>query len=485
MSRPFDRVALALLAVAAIVRALFLAETIGLGVDLRARPNVDARLYDHVARAIVAGDVALSTPPAFPGSRWSAPDQPFYGGCAVILGEERWRSAYPEHAYMDSPGYPYLVAAFYAAFGPGTSAVYVAQELLDLAACAAVYLLALRLFDRTIARVALLLVALHGPLVFHAGFLLRDSVIASLGTLALLAAVRAQASGRARSWLVAGGVLGAAWLVKGSFSLLAPFVLVAAIDGTGPSRRSARVGALALGAALAVLPFAVRNVALGVPPLRMSRLEAVSVLAYNIPGAATRGLSFDLESSRRAALRCEELSSGAALRAAIAEHPGPGSWVRMALARVANALVADDPWDNVRYSFLSPCLASLQLAPVRWKLLEPLALVGLALAVIDARRKLLVLAPIVAALAMIAVSVCTTRYRLPMDPFLALLAASGGAWLYRQARARRPRALAVALAAVAGTLALHEPVGPPSRERIAGYVIGTFPEATARRLLPR
>src|SRR5207244_2036966 len=86
-----------------------------------------------------------------------------------------------------------------------------------------VYLLGLRFHDRTVARLGLALAVFSGPLVFYAGFLIRDSLVASLGVVLVYLAARAADPGRAvRAFFVLGLAFGLAWIVKGTFVLLAP-----------------------------------------------------------------------------------------------------------------------------------------------------------------------------------------------------------------------------------------------------------------------
>ena len=484
-----DRLALAVLLLGALVRLAFFVEVATARVDLRSRLNVDCYMYDRLARRITGGDPWLRERYDFAGDTPDEPGHPKKSAPIQILGLERYERTYGPHAFFDSPGYAYFVAAIYSLFGPETYAVYFIQLALDLLACALLYLTALRVHDRTVARVALGLAALASPLVFHAGFLLRDSLLTSLVVLLLHAALRVQDA--RRPWLAAlatGAVFGLAWLVKGVVLPLVPFVALATLardsGGRIDARRSAgRWGALLLGAALAVLPLAARNVAFGVPPLRMTTGDVSSLILFNSPHAGTQKLVLNLDEARRTAALCPELTATTALRTAIAQHASTGAWLRLVLARVANLWVADDPWDNVRPSYLVPCLRSLAIARVRWKLVAPFALLGIVLVFARPRERFITLAPLFMVTVVTALGCCVTRYRLNAEPYHFLLAASGLVWLVRRARARDPRALVAALAALAVTFPLHDPEPPPTPERIEAYVAGTFAPGTATHLL--
>lgn len=466
-----DRVALGLLAFGFVARCLVLLELWGAGVDVRSRVNIDAYYFDRAATRILAGDPLVRERYYYTGLHPDVPDAPRYNFSTLILGEERHDEAFGPHTYFDYPGYWYFVAACYALGGRGSWTPMAAQELLDLAACALAYLVARRLFDRGVARVALALAVLHGPLAFYAGFLLRDSLIAAATMLLVYLAVRLES---ARSWGGLGVAFAAAWILKGTFVLLLPFLLL-----RGPSPR--RLAAFALGFALGVAPFAVRNVALGVPPLRMSTLVEASLVIYNRPGAATRGHRFDFAAARETSAKMTHVSSLEALRVALADHPSPLGLVRQSAERVGWHVAADDAWDNVRYSYLAPCLRSLALAPVRWKLLVPFVAIGAALAL--SRRRAVLLGPPALGVAMAAVGIALTRYRLHADHAHAILAAAGVVWLLREARARRPRALLAAAAVLVIAIAAHDPVPLPDAARIEAHVRGVFAPRTADYLV--
>lgn len=491
MSR-VDPVAALILVFAALVRGLFVGEVIAHGVDVRDRPNVDAYFYDYEARALVRDPLALRLDEPVPGR--APPGHREFA--ATVFGDGRVALLHgPRRTYPDYPGYAYFVAAHYALFGAGTPVVLVTQELLDLGTCLLVYLVARRLFDRTTARVALLLVAATGPLVFYAGFLLRDSAIAFASALVVHLAVRAREKGGTGAWLAAGLALGAAWVLKGSTLFLVPFVLppvTRARGESGPerSRRVLRSGAaLAGAAALAVLPFAARNVALGGPPFLMTTLEPPGVLVYNAPGAATRGLSFDMASARSLGERCPRIAVFPALATAIEAHPHVSGWLALVFGRLANVWIADDAWDNVRYSWLSGCFPALALAPVRWKLLAPFVALGLVLVLRTPQRVSPLLGPLAAVTAMTALGGCLTRYRLHADPEHAVLAAVAIVWLWREARKRRAHAIHAAQGVLALSVALHEPLPEerwrPTPERVRAYVLSTFSPGAARWLVER
>ena len=476
-----DRWAVALLVFGALVRLLFFVEA--RGVDLRHLASNDAHFHDDQARTLASGNWVLRDTPGVAIQR-GAED------AVVVLGAERYAREFEPDSYTKYPGYDYLVAVFYRLFGPETRTIYAFQEALDLLACAFTYLLALRLYDRTVARVALALAVATGPLVLYAGMLLRETVLASLVVSVLYLVIRATDSRRSLGgWATAGVAFGAAWAVKPSIVPLVPFLLPSFASGAGSSGRrvAARLAAFALGAAATAGPLVARNVVLGLPPLRMATNELAALLFFNCPDAPARGVGVTdscLASARRAAARCDRSSLWQGIREAAEENGGTAGLLRLEAARVGNELVADDPWDNVRYSYLRPCLRSLDLAPVRWKLIAPYVLLGVGLVLAqDPRRRAILLGPVFLVLFTSALSSCVTRYRILGDHLHALLAASAFVWLWREARRKHARAIVAALAALVVCQALKDRESPPSVDQIARYVLGSFGRETGTRLL--
>ena len=95
-----DRIALLILLLGALLRVTFLIETIGHGIDLRARINVDTYLYDRQARRMAAGDIAMRDRFEYSGRRPDAPGAPRESFPIQTLGVERYEMSTREAAHF-------------------------------------------------------------------------------------------------------------------------------------------------------------------------------------------------------------------------------------------------------------------------------------------------------------------------------------------------------------------------------------------------
>ena len=199
-------------------------------------PLFDTRDYDRHARSIAAGD-------GYPTS-W------------IVPGSE-------ENAFRP-PLYSYLLAGVYAVTGDSQTAGRLFGALLGTVVVLLLYLLADRTLGRRVALVAAAVAALFPPLVFLSASLLTEGpfLVVLLG--ALLAGLFSARRAGGLGWALAAGVLcGLAALTRSNGIILAlPIALGLLAAGRARGRRMLLApAAVAVGALLAVLPWTIRNYA--------------------------------------------------------------------------------------------------------------------------------------------------------------------------------------------------------------------------------
>lgn len=198
------------------------------GLPFVAQLVVDSKEYDAWARQIAAGD--------WLGSR----------------------------VFFQAPLYPYLVAVIYKISGGATGAVYLFQIAL---AVAGVWALARagRLMGGEIAGLfAAGLAAVYGPFVFYDVQLMKESPAVTVVCFLLWALAAARARPSARAWTVAGLLLGTLALLRENALLATPFLALLTLAPNAPRGTIARrAGAFVLGAALPLVPVAIRNGVVG------------------------------------------------------------------------------------------------------------------------------------------------------------------------------------------------------------------------------
>lgn len=358
--------------------------------------------------------------------------------------------------YFLGPLYPYGVAFLYALAHPDPWFVRCAQSALGVLDGVLILFVGRRIFGVLASRVAVVLYAGYGPLVFYENLLVMESLTTTLVFAALALAVVPHRGIAWRAALV-GGLVGLAGLGRPTFLLALPAVLAAwhEVRSKGERPAAARFTPVALTSTLAcllvVLPVVVRNARLG-GGIEITTNGGVNFYAGNNPQANGRfheppGVRFFrdpvLTSAAQAALPAAVASRALTVRAVAGTAEAANSklwfdrafaWIRsqpgaafgLVLRRAWLVLQAREIAQIESYEFHARRLGVLHPFIVDCGWLWPLALLGGGCA---ARRRRIGWRGIaVFGLAMLVpclVFFVTSRYRAAAVPALVLLAGYG------------------------------------------------------------
>ncbi|NIP83779.1 MAG: tetratricopeptide repeat protein, partial [Gemmatimonadetes bacterium] len=418
---------------------------------------------------------------------WSIADAPFFAlrvgdaadhhqlGLAAAAGD--WLGS---EVFFHAPLYPYFLGVVYSLFGSEALTVRVVQAGVGALSCVLVAQAAGRLFSRTVAIAAGVLLALYGPAIFY-DTVFQDSVLdLFFGSLSLWLLVEAALTRRPVVLLAAGVALGAFHLTReNAIILLVPILVWVALQYGGSVRRRAAAGAFLLaGVALALAPVAIRNAAISGAILPGRQLQlGINLYIGNNPGAD--GYYRPLREGRgnprfemRDAIEEAERAEGRELTLAeVSDHwvgetvayvvDRPGDWLALMARKAAlavNAVEAADTEDLYTYAEHSPILAVTGWL-LSFGVLLALAVLGAALTWPERRRLALFHALPVVYLAGLVAFFVFGRYRHPVTPFLVVLAAPGIAGLPALLRERGRARVAGPAAALAVLALAHVPVG--------------------------
>jgi 4-amino-4-deoxy-L-arabinose transferase-like glycosyltransferase len=218
-------IVVSLLAVALLWRVVFFLE-------MNASPyadnlTLDSRVYHEVALAAAAGE-------------WSH-------------GE----------TFFQAPLYPWILGVVYSLVGPSQTVVKLLQILLSVASCWLIFRVADRVFDRTVALVALAISSVYGMSLYFSNELLMVTVVVILDLLGLNLLINAASDGRKFLWAAAGVVFGLSAIARPT---ILPFVAIVAvwivITGwrSGRARTALREAVLfGVGVAVPIAPVTLHN----------------------------------------------------------------------------------------------------------------------------------------------------------------------------------------------------------------------------------
>jgi 4-amino-4-deoxy-L-arabinose transferase-like glycosyltransferase len=434
LTRRVPRIALALVALALVVRLAFIAATGGYV------PQHDDRDYDRLACGLVAGEGYTRVGPPTPRE-----------GC----GHEPTGRA----TAFRPPGFPMFLAAIYTATEPigveRWTAARVAQALVGAAVVALLGLVAWQLFGRRTALIAMALAAVFPPLIVVGGSLLTETLFCAfmLGALAAVLAYRRSPGGDWRWLILAGVASGLAVLTRSNApALLLPLAIGVAASGDLPLRaRLGRAAALVGIAALTVAPWTLRNASAldGFAPVAT---EAGSALAgtYNDasrndpewpgawrPPARLRELKPTLDPVRRN----EPAEQRALIRHSLgymADHPGYVAEVGGRNILRLTGLEGRDWWHHSGSTLSLPTWTA-DVSAVAFLIFLVVAIIGAFTPAARGTPWWLWLMPVLMVLSALFV-VGETRFRVTSDPFVVLLAALAVAHVARPSKRKAPPA---------------------------------------------
>lgn len=338
----------------------------------------------------------------------------------------------PHPSLWKAPGYPAWVGAWYSLVGPSALTVRLAQAVISGVTIVLTWRLGTRWWSPRVGLAAALVVAVH-PFAWQYDVGLFPEVFATpLGLLALLVVLDRPPS--ARRAVLAGLLLGLSLLIRPTAGLLiAPFLVAFVLRGG--LRRGVGLTVLAgVCAVLVVVPWAARNhhVAGGWVPISIQ--DAAAYGTFNDDAAhdpvypwAWRPLTHrDLDLLRPSAhLGDVELHAELLARARryVLDHPSslPQAFFWNGLSRTWDVRRPSHVLQEAQINGRSRPLDAIGLG-LEWILLV-LALSGLW----RLRRRPALLWPLVAlalAASVVFTTAAATRYRVPFEPLIALLAAS-------------------------------------------------------------
>lgn len=427
--------------VALLVRVLVLLE--GRDAPTFLVPVVDARSYDLAARSLAAGQ----------GFDYRFFWQPFF--------------------------YPTVLGAIYQVTGASILAAKVLQLLLGVATSWMTLRVGRRLAGPAAGLVAGLICALHGPMIFFETELLATGWACFWAIFLLDRLTVARPDGALRDWGLIGLLTALAVLTRPTFLPALGIALVFVLWGSARRQWLPRLGLAAVGFALLVAPVALLGSqvtgstgflpASGAMNLYLGNNHEPCETLTIRPGEAWAELTRQARPQTAGDLRANRTYFRARLADELGSHPAA---VARGLVRKGVQVMSSrelprnvDPYFQRDYSpLLSVLMFRIGGFGFPMGLLLPLAVWG----TWSARRRFppVFFAFVATYLAAVVLVFVSARYRMPMVPAIAILAATGSISLVRAVREGRRRELVAAAACIGLVVALATVPGPFCEEQV-------------------
>ena len=352
-----------------------------------------------------------------------------------------------------SPGYPVAMATIIGLFGHYPHSVMTYGVILSTLACGLIYLASRELFGEKVGVLAAAYSTIYYPLVDYSRYLLTETQF--IFFLVLSAALLSSHERISKTRLLAGGAaLGFAAFSRGTGLAIMPFVLLLGLTALGPRSTDFRsrlpsVGLLLAGFAIVVMPWTLRNA------LRYGHFTAVaSEGGYVFYLGADEGWVMQREWDLEKVMALTGHSGNAQWDFYGPEDEGPlmkywfQYWLIDPVKHIRLRLVSFyDFWWPIERVYFPGVTAGTVYRWIGYAALLPFAAVG---AIVALRRRqagtYFVLAVVIGVMTLQTLTYANEeRLRVPVSPFLIILAAFGVAWAQstlqqsRTSRDNRPR----------------------------------------------
>ena len=369
--------------------------------------TVDARFHYNWARAVAEGS---------------------------IIGEE---------VFFRAPLYPYLLAVWHYLFSGNLLVIIIIQNFIGIGSFVITYYLARKLYNPIIALITAVLYLFVFDFIFFESELLLDFLLVFFLPLFFLLVFKAEKSDRDYLWLISGIVLGMAAMTRPTVLVLAvivPIYIFISHRDTLFKRNLRRILFNLTGVALVLLPVAARNAHVGGHFNPLPTQGGINFFIGNNPeatgwsAAMPEPLGKDwqyadckylAEKDMNRILDPQEVSSYWFEKGLDFWHQNPGQAVNLTVKKIWLLIADRDISNNRNISQFRSQIGVSRIFIVSLWLLVPFGVLGAVYSLKDNRKTALIVAFIISYSAVIVLFFVTSRFRLPLLPFAAILAGYG------------------------------------------------------------
>ena len=395
-------------------------------------------------------------------------DELYHDTWAQQIASGQWVGEQP---FFRAPLYVYLLALTYKVFGHSLLIPRMLQIIMGSLSCVLVFLIAKKLFNRTVAIISGLIAAFCATLIFYDGQLLITSLIVFLDLLVVSLLIRADERPKPLNWLVCGAVLGLSAIARPTILMFVPFILLWRFFGlkkkTSPKVILTRWIVLCAGVLLFVIPVTLRNYSVGRDLVLIAWNGGYNFYLGNNPqatgwSATAPPIDKTWWGGYKDAIRLAEQETGRKLKPSQISSfwygkgidfvmSQPLSWLKLMIKKTGYLWKGFEISNTQNiylykgFSSIFDLLLGKFIVYYPFGLLAPFSLLGLFICLSRFKKYLLLYLFILSYSASVIFFFVCSRYRMPIIPFLIMFGSFSLWWLYHKIRNRQVMPVVVSL----------------------------------------
>ena len=356
--------------------------------------------------------------------------------------------------FFRAPFYPYFLAVLYKIFGHHLFLVRLIQHLIGSLSVVLIFLVAKKLFDRQVAILASILAAIYWIFIYYEAELLLDFLLVFWGLLLIWFLLKAYENLKPATWFFSGVILGLFAITRPNILIFLPFLLLWMILALRKQVSALKIsifyGWILIGMILIIFPVTLRNYLVGNDPVLIASQGGINFYIGNNP--QSDGMSaimpelgddweytdcqFIAEKTLDRKLKPSGVSDFYYKKGWNFIFSQPGQSLYLLLKKLYLFWNKLEISNNQNIYFFKQYSGLSKILFLGFWLIGPLALLGIFLSFRKGLQTQLILLFILSYMLSVVMFFVNSRFRLPVLPFLIILAGFALIELYRMITAR-------------------------------------------------
>ena len=350
--------------------------------------------------------------------------------------------------FFRAPLYAYFLGLIYAVAGPSLTVSKIIQHLIGSFSCVLIFLFADRYFSRPTAILAAVISVFYWVFVYFEDELLLDSMLVLFSLLLLWSLIRSVEKPSRARFFISGLILGLSTITRPNFAVLIPVIPIWLLL-CFPGRYKfilARFAVFLAGCILIIMPVTIRNVVVGHDLVLVASQGGINFYIGNnryadgssaiMPefGASWQYADCEYLAKKENGrleqnMKPSEVSSFYYDKALKFITDNPSRWSRLMIRKLDYFWNSYEISDNQNLYFFRQFASVTALLPSLFFIVSPLSIIGIWLLFKRERKYHIIGFFIIIYMLTVIAFFVTGRYRLPVLPFLIILAASAVVWI--------------------------------------------------------